>query len=325
MNTKKTILYVDDESMALKYFERLVGAQYTVMTAESVDAGIEMLKLHASSISVLVCDQRMPGAYGNELLRHTREYYPHIVRVLTTAYSEIDDAVAAINSGEIYRYITKPWGADALRADLKNAFELADLKAERDTLMQAKLSVQQGQWLSCRVGQLSLALRSAFGSAGDYALAGYLDAVAEQGGAVLAMDWHRFDLADWVQSETQRHQQLIVYVQQWHNQWREHWGGVNADSAAQLKTTANLLAASTQIPKHILQSAGGGSALAASDCEYLAYQVWCEMVSQQAASASNATPTTVSPAPLRGDWLAVGIENLMRVQMEQMMAQAHGG
>ena len=78
------ILYVDDEAMALKYFERLVSPLAPVLTANSVEAGRAVLREHGTEIAVLVCDQRMPGEHGNALLRHTREYYPGIVRMLTT-------------------------------------------------------------------------------------------------------------------------------------------------------------------------------------------------------------------------------------------------
>ena len=99
--TPVKILYVDDEAMALKYFERLVSPLAPVITAGSVEEGRAMLKAHGAEVAVLVCDQRMPGEHGNELLRHAREYYPGVVRMLTTAYSEIGDAIEAINAGEI--------------------------------------------------------------------------------------------------------------------------------------------------------------------------------------------------------------------------------
>ena len=76
------ILYVDDEAIALKYFERLVGPLAPVLTANSVDEGRAVLSVHGADIAVLVCDQRMPGERGNELLRHARTHYPHIVRML---------------------------------------------------------------------------------------------------------------------------------------------------------------------------------------------------------------------------------------------------
>ena len=70
--TQATILYVDDEAMALKYFDRLISPNFTVLTALSVAEGIEILKAQGKNINVLISDQRMPGANGNELLRFAR-------------------------------------------------------------------------------------------------------------------------------------------------------------------------------------------------------------------------------------------------------------
>ena len=156
-NTPHKILFVDDEAMALKYFERLVSPLAPVLTAASVAAGKAMLEAHGDEIAVLVSDQRMPGAHGNELLRHARDHHPAMVRMLTTAYSELGEAIEAINSGEIYRYITKPWDLESLRADLKNALELASLRSERDELMREKMMVQQAQLLAARVTHLAIA------------------------------------------------------------------------------------------------------------------------------------------------------------------------
>ena len=97
----------------------------------------------------------MPGAHGNELLSYAREFHPGIVRMLTTAYSELGEAIEAINSGEIYRYITKPWDLGSLHADLRNALELANLRSERDHLAREKLLVQQQQLLGNRLASLT--------------------------------------------------------------------------------------------------------------------------------------------------------------------------
>lgn len=93
------ILYVDDETLALTYFGRAIGSLAPVVTATSVEEGKRMLDQHAATLGVLVSDQRMPGELGNELLRYARERYPHLVRILTTAYSEIEDTVEAVSKG----------------------------------------------------------------------------------------------------------------------------------------------------------------------------------------------------------------------------------
>ncbi len=176
------ILYVDDESMALKYFERLVSPIAPVLTAISVEEGKQILDDRGGEIAVLVSDQRMPGANGNELLRYAREHHPLIVRMLTTAYSELGEAIVAINAGEIYRYITKPWDLEDLRADLKNALELADLRTERDGLLREKMLILQHQLIGGRVSQLALVCGNILGANCDASLSVYLDgAVQAQG------------------------------------------------------------------------------------------------------------------------------------------------
>lgn len=95
--TAPQILFVDDEATAVKYFQRAAP----VVTGSSVEEGKRLLDEHASTLLVLVSDQRMPGGYGNELLLYARTKYPHIVRILTTAYSELEQTVKAVNQGQI--------------------------------------------------------------------------------------------------------------------------------------------------------------------------------------------------------------------------------
>jgi two-component system probable response regulator PhcQ len=139
------VLYVDDEEMALKYFQRALNRELRVLTATSVADAITLLDRHGEEIGVLVTDQRMPGQTGVDLLRTVRQEYPTIVRLLTTAYSDLNDAIEAVNTGEIYRYITKPWDLGALRADVRQAMELFLLRYERDQLMSEKFSIRRRQ------------------------------------------------------------------------------------------------------------------------------------------------------------------------------------
>ena len=199
--TPTKILYVDDEAMALKYFERLVSPLAPVLTASSVEEGRAMLLAHGADVAVLVCDQRMPGERGNELLRHAREYYPSVVRMLTTAYSELGDAIEAINSGEIYRYINKPWELESLRADLKNALELAVLRSERDSLMRDRLLAQQSRLLANRLAALLMVGSAVHVGAHEQALHRFAEAARAVGGVEPLVDWNRWDHADLLQAE----------------------------------------------------------------------------------------------------------------------------
>lgn len=142
--TSYAVLYVDDEEKALKYFRRAVAEEaMPVHTASSVPEALSLLESYGSEIGVLVTDQRMPGQTGVDLLRRVREDWPDIVRLLTTAYSDLDEAIEAVNRGEIFRYITKPWDIRQLRAELHQAMEVHQLRLERSLLMQEKLSVWQ--------------------------------------------------------------------------------------------------------------------------------------------------------------------------------------
>lgn len=134
------ILYVDDEEKALKYFSRAFVDEFPVFTVSSVSEAKLILEKHASEIGVLITDQRMPEAKGVELLKFVRKEYPQIVRILTTAYSDLDDAIEAVNSGEILRYITKPWNIKALKSELRQSMQFFELKSERDALVREKLS-----------------------------------------------------------------------------------------------------------------------------------------------------------------------------------------
>ncbi len=118
---QKLILYVDDEEQALKYFDKIFGKHFATLTAKSTDEAIALLKEHADRVGVLMTDQRMPKRLGLDLLMHVRDEYPHIVRILTTAYAELDNAIDAVNKGEIYRYITKPWNIQELKITLQQA------------------------------------------------------------------------------------------------------------------------------------------------------------------------------------------------------------
>ncbi len=137
------ILFVDDEEKARKYFERAFKRDYDVLTAESVAHARNILSTRGDEIGVLITDQRMPNEQGVDLLAFVRAEYPHIIRILTTAYSDIDEAIAAVNSGEILRYISKPWDLAELTADLRHAVQFFRIQQERNQLLAEKIGVKQ--------------------------------------------------------------------------------------------------------------------------------------------------------------------------------------
>jgi len=198
------ILYVDDEPTALKYFQRALGTQATVLTAESVEEGKRMLDEHSDTIAVLVSDQRMPGAYGNELLFYAWDRYPHIVRILTTAYSELAHTVEAVNQGQIHRYLQKPWDLAALRMEMKQAVDLARLRREHAQLLREKLLIRQKQAVANRIGTLYALCAGLAGETGAVPVDAYLSGVLCAGMTPPEPDWLLMDYADLISSEAFR-------------------------------------------------------------------------------------------------------------------------
>ncbi|GAB6040926.1 response regulator [Endothiovibrio diazotrophicus] len=148
------VLFVDDEEQALRGFKRYFSRELRVHTAPSVDAAVEVLDAHGDEIGVLLTDQRMPGKPGVELLDLMRERHPEIVRILTTGYTNLPETIEAVNRGEIFRYVPKPWKPELLLAELKHALELFALRRERGLLLEEKLSVRQRQAQSNRMREL---------------------------------------------------------------------------------------------------------------------------------------------------------------------------
>ena len=129
------VLFVDDEVNILKALQRLLrNEDMDVLCASRGQEALEILE--RSTAQVVVTDQRMPEMTGVDLLSQVRQRHPDVVRMMLTGYTEMELAVDAINRGEIYRLITKPWNDDELRATVRQAFDHADLKFEIKRLNQ---------------------------------------------------------------------------------------------------------------------------------------------------------------------------------------------
>jgi response regulator RpfG family c-di-GMP phosphodiesterase len=124
------ILFVDDETANLRLLERLFRNNYEVLTASSPDEGLEQLSVH--DVALIISDQRMPGMTGTEFLKKAAEMRPQTVRIILTGYTDASDLVDAINSGVVYRYVTKPWVNEELQQTVKRALQHYEtLKAQR--------------------------------------------------------------------------------------------------------------------------------------------------------------------------------------------------
>ena len=153
---KFAILYVDDEEKSLKAFERAFGDDFRVFTAANAIDGFRLLEKHADEIGLLLTDQRMPGENGVWLLERARRLRPRILRILVTAYSDFDAAIAAVNAGAIYKYISKPWDPPQLELTLRQALEFFMVQTERDQLLLEKMSVLRNMMIADRIVSLGL-------------------------------------------------------------------------------------------------------------------------------------------------------------------------
>lgn len=117
-----TVLYVDDEVQNLVSFNAAFRRTYKVLIAESGFKALEILA--NNTVCVIITDQRMPKMSGTELLEQVRNMYPSIIRMVITGYSDVEAIIGAINKGQVFRYIIKPWDENELRITLDNALQL---------------------------------------------------------------------------------------------------------------------------------------------------------------------------------------------------------
>jgi two-component system probable response regulator PhcQ len=153
---KFAILYVDDEEKSLKYFTRAFEDQFRILTATNAQDGLKLFEQHADEIGLLLTDQRMPGEKGVWLLGRARQLRPQVLRMLVTAYTDMDAAITAVNSGAIYKYVTKPWDPPQFELTLKHGLEFFMVQTERDQLLREKMSMLRNMMIADRIVSLGL-------------------------------------------------------------------------------------------------------------------------------------------------------------------------
>jgi DNA-binding NtrC family response regulator len=131
--SKHSILLVDDEPEILFSLRGLLRREFDLHTANSGAEALEVM--HRQPIHVIMTDQRMPEMTGVELLQRARGESPEAIRIVFTGYADIKAVIDAINQGQIYRYLTKPWDPDELLALLHQACDHHDRLAERRRLL----------------------------------------------------------------------------------------------------------------------------------------------------------------------------------------------
>jgi signal transduction histidine kinase len=135
------VLYVDDEPYALETVQRQFKDEFTVLTASSAAKGLEVLG--EREVALVLSDQRMPDLSGTQFLARVRAEHPETVRMLLTAYSDLESVVDAINLGNVCRYLTKPYEERELRMAFREGIERYVLVKERDRLYAEKIETMK--------------------------------------------------------------------------------------------------------------------------------------------------------------------------------------
>jgi len=130
---KRPILIVDDEPEMLHSLKNLLRHDYQVFTALSGAEGLRILETEI--IHLVMTDQRMPEMSGVEMLKHVRSEHPAAIRLIFTGYADVKSVIAAINQGNVFRFLSKPWEPEELLTVLRVAGEHHDHLAQRHTLM----------------------------------------------------------------------------------------------------------------------------------------------------------------------------------------------
>lgn len=123
-----TVLFVDDEPNILQSIKRLFFnyPDFNILTASNAEEGAAILG--TQRVDVLVSDEKMPGVQGSQFVQYVRERFPEVVRCILTGYADTDSILKAVNRGEVYRYLVKPWNDGDLISTVRSAAEYGRLK-----------------------------------------------------------------------------------------------------------------------------------------------------------------------------------------------------
>src|SRR5712691_7996518 len=127
-----SLLIVDDEPQVLRILADLLGKEFEVITASTAESAKEVFSRR--DVDLILADQVMPGMSGVQLLEWVRQKSPGTIRLLMTGVARFEDAVEAINCGQVYRFVFKPWRSDELLQILRNAARTFSLERSHEQL-----------------------------------------------------------------------------------------------------------------------------------------------------------------------------------------------
>ncbi len=152
------VLYVDDEEINRKVFRANFAGRFPVVLAESGERALEILA--SQLVAVVLSDERMPGMRGTALMAAIKERHPDVVRVVVTAYGDLTSVLEAVNSGEVWKYVVKPWSPQELGAVIEGALEVNRLVRERNGLQLQLMLAERRAMLGLIAGSIGHELRN---------------------------------------------------------------------------------------------------------------------------------------------------------------------
>jgi DNA-binding NtrC family response regulator len=139
---KHTLLVVDDEMDVGDSVHDLLRCEFTVLKARSAEEGLKMMR--ENEVHIIMTDQRMPKVTGVELLKSIRAGHPQAIRMLFTGFADYDSMIAAINHGQIFKFLKKPWQPQTLEEAVRDAAAEYDRLVEHAEMMEKmRFEVQQ--------------------------------------------------------------------------------------------------------------------------------------------------------------------------------------
>ena len=132
METHRVML-VDDEDLVLRALERSLRKEnYKLIAAGSAQQALETLK--QKRIDLIISDHLMPGMTGLEFLKLVKAKYPEVIRIILSGHADLDIVISAINEGEVYRFLTKPWSDGELKLNIRLALQNLELIRQNQRL-----------------------------------------------------------------------------------------------------------------------------------------------------------------------------------------------
>ena len=138
---KINVLYIDDEEHNLVSFKATFRRIFNVYTADSAETGKNLLE--EEDIQVILSDQRMPKMTGIEFFESIKDSHPNPIRILITGYTDVNAVIGAINRGQVYKYLTKPWVEEDVKNFVEKAYEVFKLRKDNIDLTNKLLEVNK--------------------------------------------------------------------------------------------------------------------------------------------------------------------------------------